>query len=270
MADLEGPKQLNFDSAEIQICASRKQVGESAAEQAAGLIEEAIAERGAARIIVATGNSQLDLVSALAGEQRRIAWQRVEVFHMDEYVGLGTDHPSSFRYWIRTRVEEKVHPARVNYIAGDASDLDGEIERYSRLLAEAPIDVAFVGFGENGHIAFNDPHVADFHDPALLKRVVLDEACRRQQAGEGHFKDVDSVPRSAVTMTCPGLFGAAAWICCVPELRKAEAVRKALEGPISPACPASLVRRHPNAHVYLDPESASQLSRVADPNRILV
>jgi glucosamine-6-phosphate deaminase len=186
---------------------------------------------------------------------------------MDEYVGIRADQPSSFRYWIRTRVEQKVHPARVNYIAADASDLDAEIERYSRLLAAAPIDVAFVGFGENGHIAFNDPHVADFHDLALLKQVSLDDACRRQQAGEGHFKDVDSVPQSAVTVTCPGLFGAAAWICCVPELRKAEAVRKALEGPISPSCPATLVRRHANAHVYLDMQSTSLLSGALNGSR---
>jgi glucosamine-6-phosphate deaminase len=267
MADLEGSKQLKFDNAEIQICASRRQLGEAAAQCAASLIGQAIAKRGQARVMVATGNSQLDLVNALTGEQS-IAWDRVEVFHMDEYVGIRADHRSSFRYWIRTRVEQRVHPACVNYIAADASDLDAEIKRYSRLLAEAPIDVAFVGFGENGHIAFNDPHVADFHDPALLKRVSLDDACRRQQAGEGHFKDPSSVPQWAVTVTCPGLFGAAAWICCVPERRKAEAVRKALEGPISPSCPATLVRRHANARVYLDKESTSLLSGALGGSRI--
>ena len=141
--------------------------------------------------------------------------------------------------------------------------MDSEIKRYSDLLAAAPIDLAFVGFGENGHIAFNDPPVADFNDPLLVKRVVLDDACRRQQAGEGHFPDLVSVPREAVTITCPGLFRAQAWICCVPERRKATAVRNALEGPVSESCPASLARTHPNAHVYLDTESASLLTQTS-------
>lgn len=217
--------------------------------------------------MVAIGNSQLDVIDALMSEQN-IKWNRVEVFHMDEYVGIRADDPSSFRHWVRTRVEQKVHPTRVNYSAGAASDLDAEIEWYSRLMIVAPIDVAFVRFGENSHIAFNDPHVADFNDPALLKRVILDETCRRQQAGEGHFKDADSVPRSAVTVTCPALFDASASICSVPELRKAEAVRNALEGPISPACPASIVRGHPNSHVYLDKDSASLLSPSSYGSRI--
>jgi glucosamine-6-phosphate deaminase len=126
------------------------------------------------------------------------------------------------------------------------------------------MDLAFVGFGENGHIAFNDPHVADFQDPAVVKRVLLDDVSRAQQAGEGHFANVDSVPKEALTVTCSGLFSAANWVCAVPERRKAQAVRNALEGPISPACPASLVRRHHHAHVYLDRESASLLSAVSD------
>jgi glucosamine-6-phosphate deaminase len=187
-------------------------------------------------------------------------WKRVEIFHMDEYAGMAADHPASFRRWIKTRVEEKVHPGKMNYLAGDAPDLKAEMSRYVQLLNEAPIDLAFVGFGENGHIAFNDPHVADFNDPAVVKRITLDEACRKQQAGEGHFKDVESVPADALTVTCTGLFRANAWICCVPEARKAQAVRNALEGPISVSCPASIVRRHPNAHVYLDQESSSLLS----------
>ena len=151
----------------------------------------------------------------------------------------------------------------MNYLAGDAADLNGEIERYSRLLLAAPIDLAFVGFGENGHIAFNDPPVADFNDPATVKKVVLDAACRQQQAGEGHFENFESVPKEALTVTCPGLFRAEAWICCVPDSRKAEAVRNALEGSISTGCPASIVRTHPNATVYLDPASAERLSGVS-------
>lgn len=242
----------------MHIYPDRAALGAAAAERAAQVIERAIQKRQKARVIVATGNSQLPLVEALV--QHKLNWNAVEIFHMDEYVHMKSDHPASFRLWIRTRVEDKVHPGKANYLAGDAPDLDAEMKRYSELLNAAPVDLAFVGFGENGHIAFNDPHVADFNDPATVKLITLDEASRRQQAGEGHFKDVDSVPKEAMTITCTGLFRAENWVCCVPERRKAEAVRNALEGPIGESCPASLVRRHPNADVYLDAESSSLLS----------
>jgi glucosamine-6-phosphate deaminase len=257
MSVLNAPRQFHAGAARIQVYPSRAALGTAAAERAATLIQRAIEERGRARVIAATGNSQLPLAEALVTQP--IDWKSVELFHMDEYAGMSAQHPASFRLWIRTRLAEKVHPLKTNYLAGDAADLDAEIERYSKLLNEAPIDLAFVGFGENGHIAFNDPAVADFRDPATVKLVLLDDACRKQQAGEGHFPDLASVPRQAVTITCTGLFRANAWVSCVPERRKAEAVRGALEGPISEACPASLVRRHPNASVYLDEESASLL-----------
>jgi glucosamine-6-phosphate deaminase len=247
--------------ARVAVYGSASEAGAAAASKAAELIRAAIAKRGRARIIGATGNSQIPLVDALVRED--LDWNAVELFHMDEYVGLPATHPSSFRYWMKTRVEDRVHPRATHYIEGDARDLPAEISRYVRLLNEAPIDLAFVGFGENGHIAFNDPPVADFHDNETMKVITLDDACRRQQAGEGHFPDVASVPAEAVTITCPGLFRAASWVCCVPELRKSEAVRNALEGPISEACPASLARTHANTFVYLDSESASRLSAVA-------
>jgi glucosamine-6-phosphate deaminase len=248
-----------YGKARVRIYPSRQELGAAAAAQAAQIIRDAVRDRGKTRIIVATGNSQLDMITALAAAPG-VPWNAVEVFHMDEYAGIGRDHPSSFRYWIRTRVEEKVHPKVVHYIEGDAADPDTELVRYARLLDAEPVDLAFVGFGENGHIAFNDPHVADFQDPLMIKRVTLDDACRKQQAGEGHFATPDAVPREAFTITCPGLFRAANWVCCVPERRKAEAVRNALEGPISTRCPSSIVRTHPNATVYLDQESASLLS----------
>ena len=250
-------QKLRAGNAEVEIYESSSEAGTAAAQVAARLITAAIEANGRARIIGATGNSQIPLVEALV--KQKIDWRSVDLFHMDEYVGMGADHPSSFRYWIRTRLAEKVHPRNVYYLNGDAPDLNAEIQRYSKLLLEAPIDLAFVGFGENGHIAFNDPPVADFNDPATVKVITLDEACRRQQAGEGHFKDVASVPDNAITITCPGLFRAKNWVCNVPEARKAEAVRNALEGPISEACPASLVRRHPNSFVFLDTGSASRL-----------
>jgi glucosamine-6-phosphate deaminase len=249
---------LQYGAARVRVFPTRQELGAASANQAAGILQKAIREKGKARVIVATGNSQLDMITALV-QIPGIDWRSVEVFHMDEYAGMSATHPASFRLWIKTRVEDKVHPGKVNYIEGDAADPDAEIERYTRLLLSAPIDLAFVGFGENGHIAFNDPHVADFHDPKILKRVTLDDACRRQQAGEGHFPTFDDVPKEAFTVTCPGLFRAEAWVCCVPEARKAEAVRNALEGPIATSCPSSIVRTHPNATVYLDKESASLL-----------
>jgi glucosamine-6-phosphate deaminase len=251
-------RSFQCGQAQVDVFSSPQLLGAAAAQKAASLIAEAIRRNGTARLIAATGNSQIPFVESLV--QQPVPWGAVELFHMDEYAGMSDEHPASFRRWIRTRLAEKVHPKASYYITGDAPDLDGEIKRYTELLAAAPIDLAFVGFGENGHIAFNDPPVADFHDSLLVKRVVLDEACRRQQAGEGHFPDLASVPREAVTVTCPGLFRAHAWICCVPERRKAQAVKNALEGPMGEACPASLVRRHPNVYVYLDTESASLLT----------
>jgi glucosamine-6-phosphate deaminase len=251
-------RSFTCGKAQVAICPSRATLGLHAARKAAEIIQAAVAKRGRARIIVATGNSQLDFIGALV-EQEEIAWPRVEMFHMDEYIGLPPQHPASFRLWLKTRVEDKLLLAEANYICGDAPDVEAEIARYSALLAAAPIDCAFVGFGENGHIAFNDPPSADFDDPVAMKIVELDPACRRQQVGEGHFKDIDSVPRTAITITCSGLFRADAWICCVPEGRKASAVRDALTGPITTSCPASVVRRKPCAWVFLDEGSASLL-----------
>ena len=249
---------LQYGAARVRVVPARQELGAASAAQAARILEKAIREKGKARVIIATGNSQLDMITALV-EIPDIDWKSVEVFHMDEYAGMAATHPASFRLWIKKRVEDKVHPGKVNYIAGDASDPEAEIERYTQLLMSEPIDLAFVGFGENGHIAFNDPHVADFNDPKILKRVTLDDPCRRQQAGEGHFPTFDDVPKEAFTVTCPGLFRAEAWVCCVPEARKAEAVRGALEGPIATSCPSSIVRTHPNATVYLDKDSAALL-----------
>ncbi len=251
--------EFRAGSARVAVHASAENAGRAAAARAALILRDVIAKQGRARLMAATGNSQIPLVAALVQED--IDWQAVELFHMDEYAGMKADHPASFRHWIRTRLEEKVHPRVTHYLHGDAADLPAEIARYTQLLKQAPMDVALVGFGENGHIAFNDPPAADFTDPALVKMVALDEACRRQQFGEGHFSDLAAVPKEALTITCSGLFQAAGWICCVPESRKAAAVRDALEGAIAETCPASLVRRHPNACVYLDTDSASLLAR---------
>jgi glucosamine-6-phosphate deaminase len=255
---LGSPHIFQAGKAHVEVYGSSALAAEAAADRAAQIIEAAIVNHGRARVIAATGNSQIEFIEALVA--KKIDWRAVELFHMDEYVGLSAEHPSSFRYWIRERIELEIHPGTTHYLQGDAADLEAEIRRYSGLLNAAPIDVAFVGFGENGHIAFNDPPVADFNDPKTVKVITLDERCRQQQAGEGHFKDVASVPPTAVSITCSGLFRADAWVCNVPDLRKAEAVKNALEGPVSEACPASIVRQHSQAYVFLDPASSSLLS----------
>ena len=187
-----------------------------------------------------------------------IHWSRVVGFHMDEYVGITADHPASFRRYLRERVVERVPISTFHFIEGDAADTGSECERYAALLREHPLDVCCLGIGENGHLAFNDPPVADFDDPLDLKAVELDDACRRQQVGEGHFPDVDAVPTRAITVTIPALLRAATVLTIVPEARKAEPVRRALEGPIDTACPASILRTQPNATLYLDVESAAR------------
>jgi glucosamine-6-phosphate deaminase len=252
--------EQRYGNATVRIFENRHLMGLAGAVDAAALILKAVEERGRARIMVATGNSQLDLIDALV-KQPTIPWKNTEIFHMDEYLGIAANHPASFRYWIRKRVEEPLQGVSVHYIDGDAADPDAEIQRYTHLLQQGPIDLAFVGFGENGHIAFNDPPVADFHDPQEMRRVTLDEACRRQQVGEGHFDSVTEVPAEALTVSCSGLLRARAWICCVPEQRKAKAVHRALTGKISTECPASIVRTHPHASVFLDLESAKGLLR---------
>ena len=245
----------------ISIFPNRDDLGRAAATKSAEIITAAIRARGQARILVATGNSQLNLIEHLA--KAKLSWDKVDAFHLDEYVGIGANHSASFRLWIHRRFEERVRPRSMHYIIGDAANADAEALRYSQLLLAGPIDLAFVGIGENGHIAFNDPHVADFNDPLTVKRVELDAACRAQQVREGHFPDDASVPREALSVTCSGLMRAAHWVCSVPEARKADAVKAALEGPLTPACPGSLVRTHPRAFVYLDLESSAKLTRRA-------
>jgi glucosamine-6-phosphate deaminase len=243
----------------VHVFQGKPDLGSAAARQAGSILERRIREAGRARIILSAANSQLEMIDALA----RLSgpdWRAVEVFHVDEYVGLPASHPASFRLWVKNRFADRVNPGAVHYLAGDASDLDAECRRYAALLSAMPIDIAFLGFGENGHIGFNDPHEADFADPYAVRRVTLDEMCRRQQVGEGHFPDLASVPREALTLTCPTLVSASHIICCVPGPRKAEAVKNALEGPVTPACPASIVRTHAQARLYLDRDSASLLA----------
>jgi glucosamine-6-phosphate deaminase len=249
----------------VRIYSSTSEMGKAAAFDAAQLMREAIARQGHVRVIVATGNSQADLIRVLTTEES-LDWKSVEVFHMDEYIGMSSSHPASFAHWLKSYVADVVHPGKVHYLLGDSPNPKEHFQQYGALLTSGVIDLCFLGFGENGHIAFNDPHVANFKDPLIIKQVVLDQKCRAQQVGEGHFPNVEAVPEEAITLTCPTLMSARNLICCVPEKRKAEALRDALEGPLSEACPASLVVTHPRAQIYLDPESASLLSHSSVPH----
>jgi glucosamine-6-phosphate deaminase len=229
-----------------------------AATRAADAITASIDARGAANVMLATGTSQLAFLDELA-QRPGIAWDRVTGFHMDEYVGIADDHPAGFALYMRERVVARVHPGTFHYLDGSAAEPDAECRRYAALLAEHPLDLCCLGIGENGHLAFNDPPVADFDDPADLKEVELDLACRQQQVGEGHFPDVDAVPRTAITVTIPALLRARRVLAIAPEARKAAAVHAALTGPIATSCPASTLRRTPQATLYLDSESAALL-----------
>lgn len=244
----------------VKVLRDKEAVGKEAALHAIPLIQEAIRRKGIARIVFSAANSQLDLAANLTSLPG-IDWSKVEVFHVDEWVGVTDSHPASFRKWVKNNVVDRVHPAKVHYLAGDAKDLAAECQRYSDLLASSPIDVSFLGFGENGHIGFNDPHEANFADPKRVRSVTLDERCRMQQLNEGHWSSFEDMPTLGVTLTCPALIDAAHVICCVPELRKAEAVRNALRNPVSTACPGSFIRTHPRANLYLDFESASLLTK---------
>ncbi len=230
----------------------------TAAAHAAAAIRKAIAERDRCRIVLATGTSQfafLDALTSIPG----IEWNKVEAFHLDEYVGMAETHRASFRKILLDRVIRKVGISKYHFIQADARDLSAALREVGRQLTSAPIDVAFVGMGENGHIAFNDPP-ADFEteDPYIV--VELDEACRMQQVGEGWFTDISEVPKQAVSMSVRQIMKSREIIAVVPDMRKARAVKLCFEGEISPMVPASILRRHPNTTVYLDEDSASQLS----------
>jgi glucosamine-6-phosphate deaminase len=230
----------------------------AAADQTAAIMRAAVAARGVAHVMFATGNSQLSFIETLVTATPDVPWSDTVVFHMDEYVGVGPDHPAGFGKYIRRRIVERTSPREAYYVEG-LGDPSVECDRYAALLLAHPLDLCCLGIGENGHLAFNDPPVADFDDPLDVKVVELDAPCRQQQVNEGHFPDMDSVPTHAITVTIPALLRAAQVLAIVPEGRKAEPVRDALTGPISTACPASALRTITHATVHLEPESARLL-----------
>ena len=233
-------------------------MAKGAAETAARILREAIGRQGHAAFIAATGASQFGFLAHLVAAPG-IAWERTTMFHLDEYIGFSADHPASFRRYLRERLTGKVPIGTVHFVEGDAPNLGKELERLNRILAKTEIDVAFVGIGENGHLAFNDPP-ADFDIETPYIIVNLDEDCRRQQFGEGWFASFDDVPKRAISMSVKQIMKSAHVICTVPERRKAQAVKACLEGEIGPMCPASILRKHPQCFLFLDRESAGLLS----------
>jgi glucosamine-6-phosphate deaminase len=244
----------------IRILPSSAALAQTAAEHAAGSLQRILNRQTQARVLAATGNSQLEFMDAL-GRKTGIDWERVELFHLDEYVGIGMDHPASFARYMKERI---VGPfgIRTHHLLDGLGNPDQVARDMGDRLAEAPIDLAFCGIGENGHLAFNDPP-ADFDaaDPYLV--LELDERCRAQQVGEGWFASIDEVPKQAISISIPWLMKSAEIICVVPDRRKAEAVKLCLEGTVSPLAPASILRLHPKTTIYLDQESAALLERQA-------
>ncbi len=232
-------------------------LGRGAALAAGEIIADAVAARGQARMVAATGLSQVHMLAALV-ERRDIPWARVEMFHLDEYIGLPATHPASFRRYLRERL---IDPAGIDttHLLDGEQDPELVCQSVGRAIASAPVDLALVGIGENGHLAFNDPP-ADFETREPYIVVTLDEACRRQQVGEGWFPSIDAVPAQAISMSVRQILEARRILCIVPDERKAEAVRATVEGPVTPAVPASILQTHPAVTIFLDRGSASRLS----------
>lgn len=246
------------DSLTVKIFPNQESLAESAAAETGSYLNHLLNNQPEARIILATGNSQILFLSCLI-ESKAVDWSRIELFHMDEYLGLPASHSASFQRYMKERVESKTKPKAFHYMAGDALLPLDECSRYERLLAQAPIDLCCLGVGENGHLAFNDPPVANFEDSRQVKIVKLDDACKRQQVGEGHFPSLDAVPGYAFTLTIPALCAAKKIVCLAPEQRKSKAIQTALKEPISPKCPASVLRLQSRATLFLDAASASLL-----------
>lgn len=243
---------------EIIVSENAKALGNAAGSKAAEILMRTINKKGSANIILATGTSQFETLNTLIGETR-IDWEKVTMFHLDEYIGLSDTHPASFRKYLNERVICKI-PLKKYYLVNGETDPIAECERLSALIVKHPIDLALVGIGENGHLAFNDPP-ADFAIDKPYIIVELDEMCRRQQMGEGWFAAIDDVPRRAISMSVRQIMKSKEIICAVPDKRKATAVKNTIEVKVSNKFPASILQDHPDCYLYLDRASASELSR---------
>lgn len=221
-------------------------------------LSKSIEEKGKACMVLATGNSQLKFLDSL--RKSTIDWSKVIIFHLDEYIGIPEDHPAGFVRYLREKIIHHIQPLQFHPIISNENEVEKTLGNYSKLLKAHTIDIACVGVGENGHLAFNDPGVADFKDKQSIKVVELDHECRMQQFNEGWFDSFGTVPKTAITLTIPTIMNAKHISCFVPDLRKAIAVKNAIEGEINSSCPASILRKHPSVNLYLDPPSATLLS----------
>lgn len=245
-----------FDLLPTAIYPTNDALGQAAANDARQIIQTAIQTQGYANLILATGNSQLSFLHALR-DFKDIDWSKVTIFHMDEYVGIDPNHPASFPLFLHQHIIDAIHPAAFHPVPSQADDVEQACRGYEALLRRKPIDLVAMGWGENGHIAFNDPPYADFDDPVWVKVVQLADASRRQQVGEGHFSTLAEVPTHAITLTVPALLAPRHILCIVPEARKAQAVHDCLTLPISEDRPGSILRTVSHAKLYLDWDSAA-------------
>ena len=250
----QGKKVVNLS---VRIFDERKEMGKAAAEDAAKRINAIIAEKGEANLVFAAAPSQDDVLEYLLKQD--IDWTKVRGFHQDEYVGIDASEPAGFGNFLRRAIFDKVPFKELHYLLCAKDEAEAKCESYTELLKKYPIDLIFLGIGENGHLAFNDPAVADFNDPKMVKIVELDDVCRQQQVNDGCFPNLDAVPKNAMTMTMSLIMSIPQAICVVPTIRKADAVHNAIYGEVTTACPASILRNHPSATLYLDADSASKL-----------
>ncbi|AFZ23476.1 6-phosphogluconolactonase/glucosamine-6-phosphate isomerase/deaminase [Cylindrospermum stagnale PCC 7417] len=256
---LTATKFFRVDDLMVQIYNNDAHMAQDVARIAQNYLQNLIKQQDTVAVLLATGNSQLKFLDALI-TLGGVDWSRITLFHLDEYLGITADHPASFRRYLREHVEQRVSMKQFHYLVGDALQPVAECDRYAKLLQAQPIDLCCLGVGENGHLAFNDPAVADFQDPDSVKLVKLDMVNRQQQVNTGHFSNLESVPKYAFTVTIPMICAAKKIICLAPETRKAKVVNQILSGDITTECPASILRRQPQATLFLDVNSASLLA----------
>ncbi len=251
-------KNFQVDDLTVRLCDRATTLTQDAAKIAHNYLCDLLTKQRQATVILATGNSQLKFLEALIA-LGGVDWTRIVFFHLDEYLGISPQHPASFRYYLHKNVEKRVNCAAFHYIIGDTAQPLAECDRYTQLLQAQPIDLCFLGVGENGHLAFNEPSVASFDEARKIKLVKLEAATRQQQVGEGHFATVEDVPQYAFTLTIPQICSSKKILCLAPEKRKAKAVQNMLRLPIFTTCPASILRQQSQATVFLDTDSASLL-----------
>jgi glucosamine-6-phosphate deaminase len=255
-------KQLQCEKMQVEIYDTRLAMGRAAAEAISAEIKRMIAREGKAAIILASAPSQNEFLQALR-EDTTIAWERITAFHLDEYVGVSDSHPTSFRRFVKDRLLNHVPIKAFHGLEGQADDLGAECKRYAALLEQEKPGLAILGIGENGHLAFINPPFCDFNDPANVRTVELDQACRQQQVNDGGVARLEDVPKTALSMTIPYLLSVPRAVAIVPGPAKRFAIKAVIDGPVATACPASILRQHPNATLYIDKESAALLKNFA-------